>query len=63
MLLTAVAYNLKKQLKYRPERQVSLAVALPRPLLADNRRARRRNSPPQSAHLGAGEVAAHKKIA
>ena len=29
MLLTAVAYNLKKLLKYRPERQVSLA--LPRP--------------------------------
>ena len=26
MLLTAVAYNLKKLLKYRPERQASLAV-------------------------------------
>ena len=34
MLLTAVAYNLKKLLKYRPERQASLAVALPRPVLA-----------------------------
>ena len=29
MLLTAVAYNLKKLLKYRPNRQLSLAVALP----------------------------------
>ena len=34
MLLTAVAYNLKKLLKYRPNRQLSLAVALPRPVLA-----------------------------
>ena len=33
MLLTAVAYNLKKLLKYRPEGQLSLAMALPRPLL------------------------------
>ena len=41
MLLTAVAYNLKKLLKYRPNRQLSLAVALPRPLLAVNRRVRR----------------------
>ena len=39
MLLTAVAYNLKKLLKYRPQRQLSLAMALPRPLLAVNRRA------------------------
>jgi hypothetical protein len=39
MLLTAVAYNFKKLLKYRPQRQVSLTVALPRPLLAVNRRA------------------------
>jgi transposase len=39
MVLTAVAYNLKKLLKYRPQRQLSLAVALPRPLLAVNRRA------------------------
>jgi len=43
MLLTAVAYNLKKLLKYRPERQASLAVALPRPLLAVSRRAGSRN--------------------
>jgi transposase len=42
MLLTAVAYNLKKLLKHRPNRQVSLAVALPRPLLAANMRAERR---------------------
>ena len=41
MLLTAVAFNLKKLLKYRPNRQRSLAVALPRPLLAVNRRVRR----------------------
>ena len=41
MLLTAVAYNLKKLLKYRPNRQLSLAVALPQPLLAVNRRVRR----------------------
>ena len=33
MLLTAVAYNLKKLLKYRPQQHISLAVALPRPLL------------------------------
>jgi hypothetical protein len=37
MLLAAIAYNLKKLLKYRPERQVSLA--LPRPQLAANWRA------------------------
>ena len=36
MLLTAVAYNLKKLLKHRPNRQLSLAMALPRPLLAAN---------------------------
>lgn len=41
MLLTAVAYNLKKLLKHRPNRQLSLAVALPQPLLAVNRRVRR----------------------
>jgi hypothetical protein len=41
MLLTAVAYNLKKLLKYRPNRQRSLAVALPQPPLAVNRRVRR----------------------
>ena len=39
MLLTAVAYHLKKLLKYRLERQLSLAVALPQPLLATNARA------------------------
>lgn len=44
MLLAAVAYNLKKLLKHRPERQLSLAVALPRPLLAAKTRACRRNS-------------------
>ncbi len=32
MLLAAVAYNLKKLLRHRPNRQVSVAVALPRPL-------------------------------
>ena len=36
MLLTAVAYNLKKLLKYRPQQHVSVAMALPRPLLAAN---------------------------
>ena len=29
MLLTAIAYNLKKLLKYRPQQQVGAAVALP----------------------------------
>ncbi|WP_345054000.1 IS1182 family transposase [Hymenobacter glaciei] len=43
MLLTAVAYNLKKLLKHRPNRQASLAMVLPRPLLAADRRARRQN--------------------
>jgi transposase len=43
MLLTAVAYNLKKLLKYRPQQQVSAAVALPRPLLAANSCAWRQN--------------------
>ena len=40
MLLAAVAFNLKKLLKHCPKRQASLAVALPRPLLAVNRRVR-----------------------
>ena len=31
VLLTAVAYNLKKLLKHRPSRQLSLASAKPRP--------------------------------
>jgi hypothetical protein len=47
MLLTAVAYNLKKLVKYRLERQLSLAVALPRPVLAINTRACRRNRHPK----------------
>ena len=34
MLHTAVAYNLKKRLKHRLQQQASLAVALPRLLLA-----------------------------
>ena len=34
MLLTAVAYNLKKLLKYRPQQHLSLAVARPAPQLA-----------------------------
>jgi hypothetical protein len=42
-LLTAVAYNLKKLLKYRPNRQLCRAVALPQPLLAANWRARRQS--------------------
>ena len=46
MLLTAVAYNLKKLLKHRPNQQVSLAMALPPPLLAANRRARQHKNPP-----------------
>jgi hypothetical protein len=43
MLLTAVVYNLKKLVKHRPTRQVSLAMAMPRPLLAAYRRAGRQN--------------------
>lgn len=34
MLLTAVAYDLKKLLKYWPQQHLSLAVALPAPRLA-----------------------------
>lgn len=48
MLLTAVAYNLKKLLKHRPQQQVSAAVALPRPLLAANRRAWRQHRSTQA---------------
>jgi transposase len=48
VLLTAVAYNLKKLLQHRPTQQVSTAVALPRPLLAANRRFWRRNSGSQA---------------
>jgi transposase len=47
MLLTALAYNLKKLLKYRPNRQVSLAMALPRPLLANDRHCRQQSRPKQ----------------
>ena len=39
MLLSAIAYNLKKLLKYQPKCQMSLAMALPKSLLAANRRA------------------------
>ncbi len=48
MLLTAVAYNLKKLLRYRPQQQLSLALALPRPLLATQRRVYRRNRRPEA---------------
>jgi transposase len=48
MLLTAVAYNLKKLLKHRPQQQVSAAVALPQPLLAANRRAWRQSRSTQA---------------
>ena len=48
MLLTAVAFNLKKLLKYRPQRQRSLAMALPPPLLAVNGRTWRRNRCPKA---------------
>ncbi|UOR00022.1 transposase [Hymenobacter sp. 5317J-9] len=48
MLLTAAAYNLKKLLKYRPQRQLSLAVALPPPLLAANARVWRPNRHPEA---------------
>jgi transposase len=48
MLLTAVAYNLKKLLKHRPQRQVSLAMALPRPFPAATRCAWRRNRRPKA---------------
>ena len=42
MLLAAIAYNLKKLLRHRPQRQLSMALALPRPILAINRRAEQR---------------------
>ena len=48
MLLTAVAYNLKKLLKYRPQQQLSVALALPRPLLAAQIRASGRNRRPEA---------------
>jgi transposase len=48
MLLTAIAYNLKKLLKYRPQQQVGAAMALPQPLLAATTRAWRRNRRPEA---------------
>ena len=48
MLLTAVAYNLKKLLKYRPQQHLSLALALPTPLLATQIRAYGRNRRPEA---------------
>ena len=48
MLLTAVAYNLKKLLKHRLQQQMSLAVALPRSLLAADWRSWRRNRHPEA---------------
>lgn len=33
MLLSAIAYNLKKLLKHQPKRTIALAIALPRPVL------------------------------
>ena len=48
MLLTAVAYNLKKLVKYRSKRQLSLALALPKPLLAANWRSWRRSRRPEA---------------
>ncbi|WP_071885959.1 transposase [Hymenobacter sedentarius] len=47
MLLAAVAYNLKKLLKYQSQRQVSLA-ALPRPLLPTTTCSGRRNRRPEA---------------
>jgi hypothetical protein len=43
MLLTAVAYNLKKLLKHRSTNQMGAVMALPRPLLAAQRPRERRN--------------------
>jgi hypothetical protein len=48
MLLTAVAYNLKKLLKHRPTHQIGAVVALPRPLFATNRRLRQRHQRPSA---------------
>jgi hypothetical protein len=47
-LLTAIAYNLKKLPKHQPKRQMSLAMALPKSLLAANRRAGWRNQRAQA---------------
>ncbi|MDB5270738.1 MAG: hypothetical protein JWP58_3778 [Hymenobacter sp.] len=48
MLLTAVAYNLKKLLKHHTQQQVGAVVALPKPLLAANGRAGRRSRRPKA---------------
>jgi hypothetical protein len=48
MLLTAVAYNLKKLLKHRPTHQIGAVVAVPRPLLATNRRLWKRHQRPSA---------------
>ncbi|WP_210521693.1 transposase [Hymenobacter terricola] len=48
MLLTAVAHNPNKLLQDRPQRQLSLAVALPGPLLAANRRSWPRHRRPEA---------------
>ena len=48
MLLTAVAYNLKKLLNHRSQRHQSLAVALTKPLLAANRRTGARSRCPKA---------------
>ena len=63
MLLTAVAYNLKKLLKYHPTRQVSLAMALPRPLLAANRRAGCRNRRTQAPNRALTQSLVRKRTA
>ena len=47
MLLTVIAYNLKKLLRYQLQQQVWVAVALPKPLLAANARACQRNRRPK----------------
>jgi hypothetical protein len=57
ILLTALAYNLKKLLKHRPNRQVSLA--LPPPLLAVSRRTGGLADAP-SADSGARQAADRK---
>ena len=52
MLLTVIAYNLKKLHRYQLQQLVGAAVALPKPLLAANARAclrNRRSKPPTRA--------------
>jgi hypothetical protein len=50
MLLTAIAYNLKKLLKHWLQQHVSAAVALPQPLLAATRRGGRHSSGARPQH-------------